>query len=191
MLMLGFKWSLVLTGRLRSSGWAPPLPECRRMLPWLRPSFRSAPSWRNSEEFHLFSLVSQTELCKSPNEWWCRSPVWGDQLRDYRDRITQGGLAPLVRLPPHCPVNTFPLSLTPTQCTHPLLFNNCPSPCVNAPDTFIAQDAGHSMQTCLIFASLWTLTAQLHPVLHQIQRLNKHRSSHPERQTNKRISISE
>lgn len=52
-------------------------------------------------------------------------------------------------------------------------------PGVDAADALIAQDAGHGMQAGLVLASLGALTAQLHPVLHQIQRLHKHCRAHP------------
>lgn len=54
-------------------------------------------------------------------------------------------------------------------------------PRVDTLDSFISQNAGHRMQASLVLASLRSLTTELHPVLHQIQRLYEDRRPHPVR----------
>lgn len=57
-------------------------------------------------------------------------------------------------------------------------------PGVDAADALVAKDAGHGMEAGPVFTSLGALPAQLHSVLHQIQRLHKHCGAHPEVRTN-------
>lgn len=52
-------------------------------------------------------------------------------------------------------------------------------PSVDTADALVAKDAGHGMEAGLVLASLGALTAQLHSVLYQVQRLHKHCGAHP------------
>lgn len=57
----------------------------------------------------------------------------------------------------------------------------CFVPGVDPADALVAKDAGHGMEAGPVLTSLGALTAQLHPVLHQVQRLHKHCGTHPGR----------
>lgn len=52
-------------------------------------------------------------------------------------------------------------------------------PGVDAPHAFVSQDGEESVEAGPVLAGLRTLAAQLHPVLHQVQRLHEHRRAHP------------
>ncbi len=52
-------------------------------------------------------------------------------------------------------------------------------PGVDASDPLILQDGEQSMEAGFVLSSLRALTAQLHPVLHQVQWLHKDCRTHP------------
>lgn len=54
-------------------------------------------------------------------------------------------------------------------------------PGVDALDAFVPQDGEEGVEAGSVLASLRPLTAELHPVLHQVQRLHEHRRTHPAR----------
>lgn len=52
-------------------------------------------------------------------------------------------------------------------------------PGIDALDAFVLQDGEESVEAGSVLSSLRALTAELHPVLHQVQRLHEHRRTHP------------
>lgn len=56
-------------------------------------------------------------------------------------------------------------------------------PGVDAPDALVPQDGEEGVEAGSVLAGLRPLAAQLHPVLHQVQRLHEHRGAHPAKET--------
>lgn len=56
-------------------------------------------------------------------------------------------------------------------------------PGVDAPDPLVPQDGEEGVEAGPVLAGLRPLAAQLHPVLHQVQRLHEHRRTHPAQNT--------
>lgn len=52
-------------------------------------------------------------------------------------------------------------------------------PSVDASDTLVLQDGDERVEAGFVLARLGALTTQLHPVLHQVQRLYKDGGAHP------------
>lgn len=52
-------------------------------------------------------------------------------------------------------------------------------PGVDASDTLVLQDGDECVEAGFVLARLGALTTQLHPVLHQVQRLYKDGGAHP------------
>lgn len=52
-------------------------------------------------------------------------------------------------------------------------------PSVDASDTLVLQDGDECVEAGFVLARFGALTTQLHPVLHQVQRLYKDGGAHP------------